>query len=410
MPLTATHHSQTVSSNKHSKIMNKQLKFLLIIILTLGLYSCTQKNNLELNISGIGNDTIYVENYLMSNIEQDPIFDTIYSKDGKVSYNLPIKEPILTIITPKKSEYTRLDKSPYRPAEKSILLILNPEDKIKVRGKLDKLSLKYRAKGSEINEVYSKNRNEYLNSLVEKSKIELDIDSSMYHNANREKINSLFKKRNEKSIVVRNFQLNYIKNNLDKELSAYYLTRQPLDTIGKYFKNLDKSVKESTFKNLLEYQFTKFQKYTRVREAESKIKLGQKAPEFSLKSINEENYSVDFSKSKYTILDFWGSWCAPCISGFPKMKENYERYKSQIEFIGIACNDTEIKWKNAVEEHELKWKNLFNNKEIDKDVSVKYAVNAYPTKIIINSSGIIEGIFNGEGEDFYEKLNELMEN
>jgi thiol-disulfide isomerase/thioredoxin len=391
--------------------MKKNLRFSAIIILTLGILSCTkQKHNLELNISGIGNDTIYIENYVISNIDKDPILDTIYSKNGKSIYNIPIDEPVLSLITPRKAEYTRLDKRPYRPLEKSILLILKPEDRISVKGKLEKLYLKYQAKGSHINETYSNNRNEYINSQIKKSKIELEIDSLMFNNGNREKINALFKKRKEYSIIASNFQLSYIKNNLDKDLSAHYLSRQPLDTIGKYFKKLDKSVKEGTFKNILKHQFTRFQKYTKVREAESRIKLGGKAPEFSLKSINGEHYSVDFTKNKYTILDFWGSWCAPCISGFPKMKEHFEKYKNQIEFIGIACNDTETKWRNAVNEHELKWKNLFNDNGIDKDVSVKYAIKAFPTKIIINSSGIIEGIFNGEGEDFYNKLNELMKN
>ncbi len=390
----------------------KYIKTFALIFFYISFTSCNQKNNLSAEIVGLGNDTIYIESYKISNVEEDPIMDTIYSKNGKFFYDLPVNEAIISIITPRKAEYTRLDKSPYRPLEKSIFLILKPEDKISVKGKLEKLNLKYQAKGSFFNETYSNNRNEYTNSQIKKSEIELEIDSLMFNNGNIdiEKITALFEKLQKHSIIESNFQLNYIKNNLDKDLSALYLSRQPLDTIRKYLKKLDKSVKEGTFKNILKYQFTRFQKYTKAQEAESKIKLGGKAPEFSLKSINGEYYPVDFSKNKYTILDFWGSWCAPCISGFPKMKEYFEKYKNQIKFIGIACNDTETKWKNAVFEHKLKWKNLLNDIEIDKDVSIKYAVEAYPTKIIINSGGIIEGVFKGEGEDFYERLDELMKN
>lgn len=386
----------------------KYIKTFTLILFFISFISCNQKNNLSAKIVGLGNDIIYIESYRISNIEEDPILDTISSKNGEFFYDLTVNEPILTILTPKKAEYTRLDKSPYRPLEKSILLILKPEDKISIKGKLEKLNLKYQAKGSHINEAYSNIRNEYFNSQIEKSEIELQIDSLMFNNGDREKINSLFKKRKEKFIIASNIQLDYIKKNLDKDLSAYYLTRQPLDTLGKYFKNLNKSVKEGTFKNLLRYQFNRFQKYTKVREAESRIKQGEKAPDFSLKSINVENYSVDFSKNKYTVLDFWGSWCTPCISGFPKMKESFKKYNKEINFIGIACNDTEKKWRNAVEKYELKWTNLINNNEVDKDISVKYAVKAYPTKILINSNGIIDGVFNGEGEDFYNRLDELM--
>ncbi|WP_196890182.1 TlpA family protein disulfide reductase [Aureivirga sp. CE67] len=388
--------------------MRTKLNYSIIVIIMFGFLSCTQKNNLELNISGIGNDTIYVENYLLSNIEEDPILDTIYSENGKVSYDLPIKETLITVVTPKKSEYYRLDKSPFRPFEKSILLVLNPNDKISINGKLDDLQLNYEVKGSNINEMYIKNRNKYLNSLIDKSKIELEIDSLRFHNASRDRINSLSKKRNNYRAEVRSFQLDYIKNNLDEELSAYYLTRQPLDTLGKYFEYLDSSVKESAFKNLLNDRFIMFKKYTRIKEAESKIVIGKKAPQFALKSIDGEIYTVDFSKKDYTVLDFWGSWCTPCISGFPKMKEKYEQFKDKIEIIGIACNDTENKWKKTINKHDLKWKNLINNEKLDKDVSVKYAVEGFPTKLIINSNGIIVGIFKGEGKDFYEKLNDLI--
>lgn len=390
--------------------MKKKIKFLTLGILTLGIFSCSQKNNLEVEIPEIGNDTIYVENYKISNFGEDPILDTLYSKNGKFIYNSKINEPILSLITPKKAQYVRLNKSFYRPLEKSILLILKPEDKISIKGNLDKTNLKYQAKGSLINESYSNLRNEYSNSLIEKSEIELKIDSLMSKNGDRNEINTLFRKRKEKAVKASNIQLEYIKNNLDKDISAFYLTRQPLDTLGKYFNQLKKIVKEGIFKDLLKSQFNRFEKYTKVREAELDIKAGKEAPKFSLKNINGEKITIDYSSNKLTILDFWGSWCAPCISGFPKMKEYYEKYNNQINFIGIACNDKEDKWKNAVKKYDLKWENLINNDDLEKDVSVIFAVTGYPTKIIINSKGIIEGIFEGEGNDFYKKIDELRKN
>ena len=390
--------------------MKKKIKFLTLGILTLGIFSCSQKNNLEVEIPEIGNDTIYVENYKISNFGEDPILDTLYSKNGKFIYNLKINEPILSLITPKKAQYVRLNKSFYRPFEKSILLILKPDDKISVKGNLDKTNLKYQAKGSLINESYSNFRNEYSNALIEKSAIELKIDSLMSKNGDRNEINRLFKKRKEKAVKASNIQLNYIKNNLNKDISAFYLTRQPLDTLGKYFNQLTKIVKEGVFKDLLKSQFNTFEKYKKVKEAELSIKIGKEAPKFSLKNINGEKIRIDYSSNKLTILDFWGSWCAPCIAGFPKMKAYYEKYNNQINFIGIACNDKEDKWKNAVKKYDLKWENLINNDDLEKDVSVIFAVMGYPTKIVINSKGIIEGIFEGEGNDFYEKIDELRKN
>ncbi|MDO5971389.1 thioredoxin-like domain-containing protein [Flavivirga aquimarina] len=390
--------------------MKIQTKIIILFALIGNITSCSKKHNIKANISGLGNDTIYIENYKISNIEDDPILDTIYSKNGEFSYNLPINEPLISIISPKKSEFIRLNKTPYRPTQKSIILILKPEDNININGKLEKFNLQYKVTGSSINMSYAILREKYAQSNKAYIETELRIDTLMFNKGDREEINVLFKKRNEYSNIARNIQLNYIKSNWDKNLSAFYLTRQPLDTLGKYFERLDKSVKNGMFQNLLNYQCNRFKKYIKVREAELNIKVGEKSPKFSLQNINGEKITIDYSGNKFIILDFWGSWCAPCISGFPKMKEYFNKYNNQISFIGIACNDKEDKWKNAVEKYDLKWENLINNNDINKDVSVMYGIKGYPTKIIINSNGIIEGIFNGEGDDFYKKLDNLMGN
>lgn len=386
----------------YSKLL---LPFVIVLVL-----SCNQNHNLSAEIVGLDNDTIYVESYRVLNIEENPILDTIYSENGKFFYNLPVNEPVISIITPKKAEYIRLDKSSYRPTEKSILIVVKPGDEISIRGNLEKSAIIYQAKGSQINQAYSNLRDGYLNLQIEKSKIELQIDSLIFNNGDRDRVNTLFEKRTEKSKLIAKIQLDYVKKNLDEDISAFFLTRQPLDTLGKYYEKLNRSIKEGIFKNPLEVQLSRFLKYVKVRDGESRIKKGEKAPIFSLPSINQENFAVNFSNNKYTVLDFWGSWCRPCIKGFPKMSKYYEKYKNQIEFIGIACLDTEEEWISAIEKNELQWINLFNDDEIEQDVSVMYAVKEFPTKILINPNGIIEEVFKGEGDDFYSRLDKLMIN
>ena len=58
------------------------------------------------------------------------------------------------------------------------------------------------------------------------------------------------------------------------------------------------------------------------------------------------------------------------------MKVSYAKHKDKVEFIGIACNDTEKKWKAAVEEHGLPWVQLINDENVN--VSLMYAVSGYP--------------------------------
>lgn len=388
-----------------------KIKIIILFVLIGSVISCSEKYNIKANISGLGNDTIYVRSFeILKGLNSEPILDTIIAKNGEFTYNSPTIDPLFCIISPKKGQLKLLNQSRQNSWEKSIMVLIRPQDKIKINGKLEKYYLDYNARGSSFNEGHSSFRKKYASFSKSIVKNELKLDSASFNNESREKINTFYINRKELRGKENKIKLEFIKNNLDKEITAYYLIKQPLDTIGKYFHKLDKSVQKGIFQNTLKYQLTQFQKYTKVQEAEIRIKIGEKAPKFALKSINGENFSVDFSKSKYIVFDFWGSWCAPCISGFPKMKEYFEKYNTQIDFIGIACNDTEEKWKNTVEKYDLKWENLINNNHINKDVSVMYSVKAYPTKIIINSNGIIEGIFNGEGDDFYKKLDDLMVN
>lgn len=136
------------------------------------------------------------------------------------------------------------------------------------------------------------------------------------------------------------------------------------------------------------------------------VKNGNKAPDF--KGIGPDNKNVQLSdfKGKYLILDFWGSWCGPCIAGFPKMKEYYAKYAGKIEILGIGCKDQYSAWLKAIEKHQLSWKHLFNDTKVD--LTNKYGIKGFPTKVLIDAQGNIVEIFTGEGEDFYQALDKLF--
>ena len=88
------------------------------------------------------------------------------------------------------------------------------------------------------------------------------------------------------------------------------------------------------------------------------------------------------------------------------MKKYYEKYKSKLEILGIDCRDTEEKWKAAVEKHELPWLHVRNAG--DPDVSILYAIQGYPTKIVVDPEGKIAKVVVGEDPAFYEYLDELF--
>ena len=142
------------------------------------------------------------------------------------------------------------------------------------------------------------------------------------------------------------------------------------------------------------------------KEAQKNITEGADAPDFTLKDLQGNDLTLSSLRGKYVVLDFWGSWCGWCIKGIPDMKKYYTKYKDRMEILGIDCRDTEEKWKAAVKEHELPWLHVRNTDEAD--ITVKYGIQGYPTKIVIDPQGKIAKVVVGEDPAFYKYLDELF--
>ncbi len=155
----------------------------------------------------------------------------------------------------------------------------------------------------------------------------------------------------------------------------------------------------------------KIRKIQEEQEAAEQAKLdamnGNPAPDFTLNDIKGNPLTLSSLRGKYVILDFWGSWCGWCIKGIPDMKKYYEKYAGKFEILGVDCNDTEEKWKAAVEKYELPWLHVYNPRT--SSVLSDYSVQGFPTKIVIDPQGNIAKIIVGEDPAFYTYLDSLFD-
>ena len=135
---------------------------------------------------------------------------------------------------------------------------------------------------------------------------------------------------------------------------------------------------------------------------------GKQVPTFEAKNAQGEMVSIESLRGKYIVLDFWGSWCEPCLKGFPRMKQYQVKWKAKCSFVGIACNDAYPNWKKALDTHTPDWLQLMNSAVDADDVAKKYNVEAFPTKILIDPSGAFVASFVGESEDFYTYIDQLF--
>ena len=119
---------------------------------------------------------------------------------------------------------------------------------------------------------------------------------------------------------------------------------------------------------------------------------GQKVPEFSLADYDGEDRSLYslLADNDMVLIDFWASWCGPCIADFPELKKLHAAYTDEdFEIVGVSIDSTDEAWIGGVDEHELPWINLGEIKGWEGPVSTMYGVNAIPKGFLVDSQGCI---------------------
>jgi thiol-disulfide isomerase/thioredoxin len=168
--------------------------------------------------------------------------------------------------------------------------------------------------------------------------------------------------------MTRNADLKYISQHTKSYLSGFLLSRYirqlSTDSIENYYALLSKDVKKSNVGySVLNYIYPlsdniAFKKENPLNGIEFNEKLASIKSIHDLVSSDIYGNSIDFKRFKgnYVLIDFWASWCKPCIADIPYLKRVIEEFKNDsIQFISVSLDTDEIKWKKAILENNLSW-------------------------------------------------------
>lgn len=124
--------------------------------------------------------------------------------------------------------------------------------------------------------------------------------------------------------------------------------------------------------------------------------------EVSLRSV------VENPANKYVLLDFWASWCGPCMGEVPYLKQAYADYhKKGFEIYGVSFDRNREDWLQAIDENDMKWIHVSALSSFDNQAGKDYAVQGIPSNFLIDAEGKIVAK-NLRGEALAEKLAELL--
>ena len=140
-----------------------------------------------------------------------------------------------------------------------------------------------------------------------------------------------------------------------------------------------------------------------VRET-SKFKPGQPAPNFTLDDLQGQSVSLSDFKGQAIFLDFWASWCGPCIGAVPHLEELKQRTRDhKVVFLNISLDPAD-EWHQAVEEHGLTGVHVHAPGGWRAAVAQLYQVRSIPSYFLIGPDGRMDGRVNHVSDVYIEEV------
>ncbi|MNK02871.1 Thiol-disulfide oxidoreductase ResA [compost metagenome] len=115
------------------------------------------------------------------------------------------------------------------------------------------------------------------------------------------------------------------------------------------------------------------------------------------------------SKNKYTLVDFWASWCGPCRKENPYVVKTYNEFKGKgFTVISVSLDEDAAKWKAAIEADGMPWYHVSSLKGWKEPAAALYNVRAIPQNVLVNSEGKVIAT-NLRAETLYNKVKEVTQ-
>jgi thiol-disulfide isomerase/thioredoxin len=136
-------------------------------------------------------------------------------------------------------------------------------------------------------------------------------------------------------------------------------------------------------------QYTAFLKtfYEEIK----RVSPGQPAIPFSIPNKNGEIVEMSDFEDKYVLLDFWASWCIPCLDEFPHMQDLYQQYsRDEFEIVAISIEEDSLRWRQTIERFDNPWPQLYGGNSFQQETFNAYRGGGIPFYILVGPDGNIQ--------------------
>jgi thiol-disulfide isomerase/thioredoxin len=136
----------------------------------------------------------------------------------------------------------------------------------------------------------------------------------------------------------------------------------------------------------------------RIKQLEQMLELKKEPLELRFAAVDGREFDLADYRGKVVLVDFWATWCGPCVAGMPEIIELYNtRHEQGFEIVGISFDSDKEALEKYVSENDIPWVQFFDGKGWDNEYGRQYGINAIPTMWLVGR--------NGKVVDFSARMN-----
>lgn len=200
-------------------------------------------------------------------------------------------------------------------------------------------------------------------------------------------------------IIIKQARFKFSQVDYEYNRSFYYKLGDSINLGDKLFKidKIDNEISKIYLKEI------------KTNELYTNYRIGSNIEDFRVKKLNNEFSKLskmNIKDKKFILLDFWGTWCQPCIKLTPKIKNIYRNNYEDLNIISIAFDDSIQKVKKYVSAHNLQWEQSFVNRNSREGIIRDLEIINYPTFILLDRN--LKIIYRGSGENALFNITKIL--
>lgn len=316
------------------------------------------------------------------------VVDTTYVKDGLFEFHGTVNKCTDAILFT-ASEFREVDHSTnlnfyIEDGEMYLTIEKGKEQQFNLQGSKTQYEKQQWKKKNAVlltvrNDIYRE-----LDSLRQILKIKKDSSLLQLVSNNKEKITEI-------GNVLKQSDFAYIKENPESFYSGYLLQRYinslSIDSLLIYYNKFAAVVQNSSVGRAIKKRLDEI---ILKEKNEQLIKSIENFYQFDLKDTLGGKLNLKKLKGKYLLIDFWASWCTPCVENIPKMKIIEEKYSSKIfQIVAVSLDENEASWKKAIQRFAPPGIHLTTPYAFNSMIALFYKVRSLPHYLLIDKDGIV---------------------